>query len=120
MVASDPADEDAGLPAGWTPIEDLESSPGKYDARSVSLFEREGADVAVQAFPSEPNVPHSDTDRWRVAVVHGRFDDPDRTDPIADVDGQDAALEVARSFMEAYEAATGPDRVERAMEAVSS
>lgn len=118
MVESDRQDD--GLPAGWAETETPEATPGKYDARPEMLFEREDPDVAVQVFPSEPNAPHSDTDRWRVAVVRGSYDDPDRTEPIADVDGSDVALDVARSFMEAYESATGPDRVERAMEAVSS
>lgn len=119
MVGSDTSDDES-LPVGWSEAESMEAMPSTDDARASVLYEREGAEVGLRVFPSEPNVPHADTDRWRVGVVQGSFDNPDRMDPIADVEGRDEALDVARSFMEAYEDAEGAgNRVERAMEVVS-
>lgn len=120
-TVTDPdARNDQGLPVGWTELdEDSEAFPSNPDPRPAALYSREGHDVSVHVFAADPNMPHADTDHWRVAVVSGDYPNPERVDPIADVEGRDVALEVAEEFMAAFDAAEGPNRLERAMEAVS-
>lgn len=108
-------DEGTEIPDGWTEATGADYVTEKYDARPVALFVSETADVGVHVVPADPNLSHTETERWRVGSVEGGRDGDDLApaEPLVVVEGRDAAVQRARAFMDAFENADGDDAERR-------
>ena len=91
---------DDDLPGGWTEIDDADGKAGQYDPQRPLRYEHaDGIELLVQ--PTSPNVADIDQDVWRARSIR---EGGDKTETIHEaVEGRDAAIEVAREFMTAYE-----------------
>lgn len=91
-------------PTGWSEADqDRDTDVGnKYDPRQPVTYE--SGDIQVFVHPATGNDPESNDDRWQVDASDRSVTDPD-TDSGSDsltAEGREAALSLAREFMEAY------------------
>lgn len=103
-------DRSTPCPADWSEVSDPDGIMAKYDPRPVTLFTCERREVGIHALPAEPNSPHADTSEYRLDFVEGGDGDWGAPEPFARAPDFQAALSVAETFMEAFDAAAGDRR----------
>ena len=94
---------DRAVPDDWAEVNNPDYIVEKYDPRAPTLFEYEERDIGVHILPAEPNVPHADTERWRLGFVRGNRDNLEKAEPVVLVHGRDTAFHAAHVFMETYD-----------------
>jgi hypothetical protein len=94
--------DEPSLPDGWTEVDDERHVVDKYDPRQPATF-RSG-DVQVFVHPAANSRPEGDTEAWQVDASDRSGGDEGTSDPADSLtaEGRDAALSLAREFMEAY------------------
>lgn len=103
-------DEDDGLPDGWQRIEQSDEragQSGQYNAQRPIRYEHTDG-IAVNVQPASPDVADAEGDVWRIGAVPDGGRDTVET-LREDVEGRDAAIEVAREFMTTYNDHDGAD-----------
>ena len=89
---------DDATPTGWQKTDQPDDTMTRYSAQPVTEYEHRETDVGIQLIPSDTQTESASEDGYRINLLS----DSGNIELLTNASSHEAALGVARRFMDAY------------------
>jgi hypothetical protein len=93
---------DDATPTGWRKAEQPDDTMTRYSAQPVTEYEHIETDVGIQLIPSDPQTESASEAGYRINLLSDSADNSSDIELLTNAADHEAALGVARRFMDAY------------------